>query len=166
MDKGKQTNFTSDLLNDISWDYIIEDCNKKGVDIIALQTESKLYRDIEEEIIACFMNKPELMETTILKEFHFVNPAMGLMFKFFKKFYEIYGNLSPSLMINRAKDKDKLYCLFRIVSDYNTGLSSNFEAIEKELVEKYRLTKIKEEFMKAIYGDCTIEEFKENIKEI
>ncbi|MEG2379805.1 MAG: hypothetical protein RSB77_06240 [Bacilli bacterium] len=166
MNNDNQTNFTSDLLKDISWKYIIDDCDKKGVDIILLQTESRLYRDIEEEAIACFINNPNLLETTILKDYHFINKSMLLMFKFFKRFYEKYNNLNLSLMLSRAKDKEKLYCLFRIIKDYNMGIKSNFKIIEKEVIEKYRLTKIKEEFIKTIYGDCTIEDFKENIKEI
>ncbi|MEG2832477.1 MAG: hypothetical protein RR923_06885 [Bacilli bacterium] len=165
-DKLEHTNLTSDLLNDISWDYIYEDCTTKGVDQTSLYRESILYKDIEEQAISCFLNNPELLTTTILEDKHFINYQMGLLFKYFKKFYEIYHNLDITIMLNRAKDKSKLYCLFKLITDYNNGFKSEFSTIEKELIEKYRLSKVKEELIKTIYGNCTIEDFKNNIKEI
>lgn len=166
MGKEKIENLTSDLVNEISWNFINKNCVKKGVEIKDLKMDSKLFMDIEEEAIACFINTPKLIETTILKEFHFVNKEMGVLFTFFKKIYEIYGDLSIPVMLSRAKDKERLYCLVRIVCDYSMGLNGNFRVVENELIEKYRLTQIKDEFMKAIYGDCSIEEFKKNIEEI
>ncbi|MEG2229967.1 MAG: hypothetical protein RRY22_04245 [Bacilli bacterium] len=166
MNNKTSSNLTSDLLNDISWNYILKENGNDKFSGVNLCVESKLYKNIEEQMIACFFTEPEKLKTTILKECHFVDYEMKNLFKFIKKFYEIFNSLDLGVMMNRAKDKEKLYCLVKIITNYNTGLKSQYESTEKEMIEKYRLTMIKEEFIKAIYGDCTIEEFKKNIKEV
>lgn len=105
--------------------------------------------DLEESILSCILLKPSLLKNDIiLSENDF--KKYPKIFKFFKKMYELFGDLDISLMCSKIKEKDqgKLIDTFDKLIQFEEGEPKieNFKKYQEALL-KYN------------------EQFKEQIKE-
>lgn len=129
------------------------------------------YNDLENTILSCLLQKPELMEQCILEDKHFVKYQR--IWKFMKVFYNRYHNFDMNLMFSMTKDKWKLnQYLLQILEaeplinhfdEYQKQLKYLYEENEKD---KWIINKVYEATMELWIRDKTTQEFKNRIDEI
>lgn len=91
--------------------------------------------DLELVILSCLLQKPELMEKTILEDKHFVRTQR--IWKFMKAFYKKFKNFDIPLMTSVASNKYKImeYVIVLMDIEPNPNL---LEVYEKQLIEFYQ----------------------------
>lgn len=91
--------------------------------------------DLELVILSCLLQKPELMEKTILEDKHFVRTQR--IWKFMKAFYKKFKNFDIPLMTSVASNKYKImeYVIVLMDIEPNPNL---LEVYEKQLIELYQ----------------------------
>ena len=136
------------------------------------------YGELELLILSCIWINPELLDTTKLKEEHFINNKK--IFLFFKSFYKKFGVMDSELMCRVVNDKYKYIDYIKVISQLEPTVC-NFEKYENILLELYNEAK-EEKFLRekifALANDLYVKnissgEFKQqvdtlynNIKEI
>jgi hypothetical protein len=95
----------------------------------------KKYDDLELVILSCLLQKPELMEKTILEDKHFVRTQR--IWKFMKAFYKKFKNFDIPLMTSVASNKYKImeYVIVLMDIEPNPNL---LEVYEKQLIELWQ----------------------------
>lgn len=131
----------------------------------------KGYKDLEASILACFIQNPELMKTTRLKDEHFINNQR--LWIFMKTFYKRFGNFDFTLMASVSQNKYKIveYLLYLLEQEPTTTF---FKMYEDRLIELFNQKEKDEVITKVVYqlanelwvGKLTTEEFKKKIDDI
>ena len=127
--------------------------------------------DLELNIMSCLLLKPELMETMVLEDKHFVKHQR--LWLFIKSCYKKFGTLDIHLMFNICKDKYKILDYLMLLLDLEVT-SVNFKKYEKQLIEQYNediTTKVKIDMIYKSANDLwtrniTLDQFKNRINEI
>jgi len=89
---------------------------------------------LEESILSILLQKDELMKDLKVKQKNFVKYPQ--IFLFFTKFYEIYGHLDITIMVNKAKDKLKLLNAVEKLWNYDCYISvKRFDDYQDALIE-------------------------------
>ena len=127
--------------------------------------------DLEMSILSCMLQKPKLIEETILEDKHFTRHQR--VWKFMKSIYEKYKCFDLVLMYNVCKNKYQLveYMEWLVEMEVTTA---NFRKYEQELIKEYEETKkdkyIREkafELANDLYTRMiTAEVFKKRIEEV
>ena len=116
--------------------------------------------DLELVILSCLLQKPELMEKTILEDKHFVRTQR--IWKFMKAFYKKFKNFDIPLMTSVASNKYKImeYVIVLMDIEPNPNL---LEVYEKQLIELY-LEKEKDKWIIDKVFSLSNDLFNRNIK--
>lgn len=129
------------------------------------------YKDLELQILSCFLLEPKLMDETILEDKHFVNSLK--IWKFMKAFYKKFGNFDLVLMCSVASNKYKIMTYVTTLIELEPT-PANFKMYEKQLLSLFNEQKKERYIINQIY-DLSLElwlksistsEFKEKIEEI
>lgn len=104
--------------------------------------------DLEEAIISCLLQKPELVNKLIVDDTDFNNYPK--QFKFFQNFYERFGCLDLVLMVNKIKpaDRHKIIDIYDKLIDFEPSPSC-FRLYQEALLE-YNMEHKKELFENQI----------------
>lgn len=111
---------------------------------------------LEESILSCLLQKPELMNKLIVDEADFNDYPK--QFKFFQNFYERFGCLDLVLMVNkiRPSDRHKIIDVFDKLIDFEPSPSC-FRLYQEALLEynkenhkKILENKMKEQILQTI----------------
>lgn len=124
--------------------------------------------NLEETILSCLLQKPELMENLTVNESHFIyNKAI---FIFIKNFYDMYKTLDITLMVSKCANKYKLMERLQIlvllepipknIAFYETEL---IRSLEEKKEEKENIIKIYNIANKLYLRDIDIEQFVEQV---
>ena len=94
------------------------------------------YTDLEISILSCFLQKPKLMEETILEDKYFIKHKK--IWKFMKAFYQRFKNFDLTLMMNISTNKYRMmeYIVWLVEQEPTTAL---FKTYEQELIREYKL---------------------------
>ena len=95
----------------------------------------KKYDDLELVILSCLLQKPELMEETILEDKHFVRTQR--IWKFMKAFYKKFKNFDFSLMTSVASNKHKIMEYIIVLMDIEPN-PNLLKVYEKQLIDLWR----------------------------
>ena len=110
-------------VEDIGWEYEESINHYQGVG------------DLEENILSCLLQKPELMKDLILTEDDFYTRKR--LFKYFKAFYDIYGTIDYVLMCHKCR-KGNVYELrkaFDNLIQLCFPTIKNFKLYQEELLK-------------------------------
>ena len=129
------------------------------------------YTDLEISILSCLLQRPELMENTILKDMYFVkNKKIWL---FMKAFYKRFKNFDITLMMSISKNKYRMseYICWLVEQEPAPSL---FKQYEKQLIDLYNETKKEKWIIEKAYElandlyvrNIKIEDYIDKIKEI
>ena len=129
------------------------------------------YNDLENCILSCLLQKPELMQELILEDKHFIKNQRT--WKFMKAFYEMYHNFDLTLMFSVATNKWKLMQYIIDVEEY-CPTPSLFNEYQKQMIklyeegekEKWIINKVYDATMDLWVRKTTSKEFKDRIEEI
>lgn len=129
------------------------------------------YNDLENTILSCLLQKPELMEQCILEDKHFVKYQR--IWKFMKVFYNKYHNFDFNLMCSVANNKWKLMQYMINISEAEP-LVNHFDEYQKQLKylyeesekDKWIINKVYDATMELWVRSKTTQEFKNRIEEI
>lgn len=118
------------------------------------------YVDLEISILSCLLQKPELMENTILEDKYFVKHKK--IWLFMKVFYKRFKNFDITLMMSISKNKYRMseYICWLIDQEPAPSL---FKQYEKQLIDLYNETKKDKWIIEKIY-DLSNELYVRNIK--
>lgn len=96
------------------------------------------YVDLEISILSCLLQKPELMENTILEDKYFVKHKK--IWLFMKAFYKRFKNFDITLMMSISKNKYRMseYICWLVEQEPAPSL---FKQYEKQLIDLYNETK-------------------------
>lgn len=96
------------------------------------------YVDLEISILSCLLQRPELMEDTILKDMYFVKHKK--IWLFMKAFYKRFKNFDITLMLSISKNKYRMseYICWLVEQEPAPSL---FKQYEKQLIDLYNETK-------------------------
>ena len=129
------------------------------------------YNDLELAILSCLLQKPNLMEETILETKHFTKHYK--IWNFMNAFYKKFKCFDFTLMMSISKNKYRMieYIIWIVDKEPTTTL---FKTYEKQLIELYEqqdkekwiIEKIYELANNLIVKLITTEEFKIKIDEI
>lgn len=106
------------------------------------------YTDLEISILSCLLQKPELMENTILEDKYFIKHKK--IWLFMKAFYNKFKNFDITLMLSISKNKYRM-------SEYICWLAeqeptpSLFKQYEKQLIDLYNETKKDKWIIEKVY---------------
>ena len=133
--------------------------------------------DLEENILSCLLQKPELMKELILTEDDFYTRKR--LFKYFKAFYDIYGTIDYVLMCHKCKkgnvyelriafDNSILLCFPTIKNFklYQEELLKYNKEHQKELKEQQQKDEILKLSLKLSHDEITLEEYFKEIKKM
>ena len=133
--------------------------------------------DLEENILSCLLQKPELMKELILTEDDFYKRKR--LFKYFKAFYDIYGTIDYVLMCHKCK-KGNVYELRKAFDNlillcfpttknfklYQEELLKYNKEHQKELKEQQQKNEILNLSLKLSRKEITLKEYFEEIKKM
>lgn len=129
------------------------------------------YSDLEASVLSCILQKPELMEKTILKDEHFKTNYK--LWVFLKSFYSRFKNFDLTLMMSIAKSKYRMmeYVMYLLEQEPAPSL---FEVYEKRLIEIYQQQKSEAFISKRIFelandlfvGNINATTFKQKVDDI
>lgn len=106
------------------------------------------YNDLELSILGCFLQKPELLETTKLEDKHFKKHYK--IFIFFKSVYKKFCSLDINIMYSISKNKYRIIEYIVWISQYY-GFPSLYETYEKQLIELYEEDKKDKYIIEKVY---------------
>ena len=129
------------------------------------------YIDLEISILSCLLQKPELMEDTILEDKYFTKHKK--IWLFMKAFYKRFNNFDITLMLSISKNK-------YIISEYICWLAeqepapSLFKQYEQQLIDLYNESEKEKLIINKIYElsndlyvrNININEFKNKLEKI
>ena len=124
--------------------------------------------DLENAIISCIVQKPQLLDELYVSDTVFLNQLNKSMLNFFKKEYGKYKNLDLLIMVNDLPDEKQQNMLI----DYYTKMSliepspSNFYEYQDKLVSKYRNLQIKNQISQFVDNKFDLETLIEKINTI
>ena len=129
------------------------------------------YVDLEISILSCLLQRPELMEDTILKDMYFVKHKK--IWLFMKAFYKRFKNFDITLMMSISKNKYRMseYICWLIDQEPAPSL---FKQYEKQLIDLYNEKQKEKWIIEKAYElandlyvrNIKIEEYIDKIKEI
>ena len=129
------------------------------------------YVDLEISILSCLLQRPELMEDTILKDMYFVKHKK--IWLFMKAFYKRFKNFDITLMMFISKNKYRMseYICWLIDQEPAPSL---FKQYEKQLIDLYNEKQKEKWIIEKAYElandlyvrNIKIEEYIDKIKEI
>ena len=133
--------------------------------------------DLEENILSCLLQKPELMKELILTEDDFYTRKR--LFKYFKAFYDIYGTIDYVLMCHKCK-KGNVYELRKAFDNlillcfptiknfklYQEELLKYNKEHQKELKEQQQKDEILKLSLKLSHDEITLKEYFKEIKKM
>ena len=129
------------------------------------------YIDLEVSILSCLLQRPQLMENTILEDKYFVKHKK--IWSFMKAFYKKFGNFDLTLMMSISKNKNITieYICWLVEQEPAPSL---FKEYEKQLIDLYNETKKEKWIIEKIYDlsnelyvrNIKLDEFQNKIKEI
>ena len=103
------------------------------------------YGNLELLVLSCIWLKPKLLETTKLKDKHFINSKK--IWSFMKAYYKKFGTFDSELMCKVASNKYKMVDYLKVISELEPT-PSNFEMYENLLIELYEEEK-KEKWLRS-----------------
>lgn len=129
------------------------------------------YIDLEISILSCLLQKPELMENTILEDKYFTKHKK--IWLFMKAFYKRFNNFDITLMLSISKNKYR-------ISEYICWLAeqepapSLFKQYEQQLIDLYNESEKEKLIINKIYElsndlyvrNININEFKNKLEKI
>lgn len=129
------------------------------------------YIDLEISILSCLLQKPELMEDTILEDKYFTKHKK--IWLFMKAFYKRFNNFDITLMLSISKNKYR-------ISEYICWLAeqepapSLFKQYEQQLIDLYNESEKEKLIINKIYElsndlyvrNININEFKNKLEKI
>ena len=129
------------------------------------------YNDLENCILSCLLQKPELMQELILEDKHFVKNQR--IWKFMKVFYGMYHNFDLNLMCSVATNKWQLMQYIIDIEEY-CPTPSLFNEYQKQIIklyeegekEKWIINKVYDATMDLWVRKTTSKQFKDRIEEI
>lgn len=126
------------------------------------------YKDLELSILSCLLQRPKLMEETILEDKHFIKHQK--IWLFMKSFYKKFKNFDLTLMMSISKNQYRIveYIIWIIekepfpsyFNDYQNELIRLYEQSPKE---KWIINKIYEKANDLIVGNIDIKKFRNEI---
>lgn len=131
----------------------------------------KKYKNLELTVLSCIMQKPELMQGTILKDEYFINYKR--IWIFMRSFYEKYESLDFNLMFAVVKDKENFLNTMIELYDFEL-LPHNFKKYEQALIEAYNQNEEDVKTIERIYNLATqlyvrkidLKEFKDKMNDV
>lgn len=129
------------------------------------------YVDLEISILSCLLQKPELMENTILEDKYFIKHKK--IWLFMKAFYNKFKNFDITLMMSISKNKYRM-------SEYICWLAeqeprpSLFKQYEKQLIDLYNESKKDKWIIEKVYElannlyvrNIKVDEYIDKVKDI
>lgn len=129
------------------------------------------YIDLEVSILSCLLQRPQLMENTILEDKYFIKNKK--IWSFMKAFYKKFKNFDFTLMMSISKNKNMMveYICWLVEQEPAPSL---FKEYEKQLINLYNETKKEKWIIEKIYDlsnelyvrNIKVDEFQNKIKEI
>ena len=106
------------------------------------------YTDLEISILSCLLQKPELMENTILEDKYFIKHKK--IWLFMKAFYKRFKNFDITLMLSISKNKYRMseYICWLVEQEPTPSL---FKQYEKQLIDLYNESKKDEWIINKVY---------------
>ena len=106
------------------------------------------YNDLEIAILSCILQKPELMEQTILEDKYFIKHKK--IWLFMKAFYKKFKNFDFTLMMAVSKNKYRMieYIIWLIEQEPAISL---FHDYEKELIYLFEENEKEKIFIDDVY---------------
>lgn len=131
----------------------------------------KGYDDLELAVLSCILQKPSLMENTILKDKYFIKHKKIWMF--LKAFYKRFKCFDLTLMYSISKNKYRIVEYIAWLIDQE-ATPSVFKQYEEELVnkfyekkkDKYISEKIYQLAMELICRNISLEDFKSELEKV
>lgn len=131
----------------------------------------KGYDDLELAVLSCILQKPSLMENTILKDKYFIKHKKIWMF--LKAFYKRFKCFDLTLMYSISKNKYRIVEYIAWLIDQE-ATPSVFKQYEEELVnkfyekkkDKYISEKIYQLAMDLICRNISLEDFKNELEKV
>lgn len=131
----------------------------------------KKYKNLELTVLSCIMQKPELMQETILKDEYFINYKR--IWIFMRSFYEKYESLDFNLMFAVVKDKENFLNTMIELYDFEL-LPHNFKKYEQALIEAHNQNEEDVKTIERIYNLATqlyvrkidLKEFKDRMNDV
>lgn len=106
------------------------------------------YTDLEISILSCLLQRPELMENTILEDKYFIKHKK--IWLFMKAFYKRFKNFDITLMMSISKNKYRMseYICWLVEQEPAPIL---FKQYEKQLIDLYNESKKDEWIINKVY---------------
>lgn len=131
----------------------------------------KKYKNLELTVLSCIMQKPKLMQETVLKDEYFINYKR--IWIFMRSFYEKYESLDFNLMFAVVKDKENFLNTMIELYDFEL-LPHNFKRYEQALIEAYNQNEEDVKTIEQIYNLATqlyvrkigLKEFKDKMNDV
>lgn len=131
----------------------------------------KGYDDLELAVLSCVLQKPSLMDNTILKDKYFIKHKK--IWIFLKAFYKRFKCFDLTLMYSISKNKYRIVEYIAWLIDQE-ATPSVFKQYEEELVnkfyekkkDKYISEKIYELAMDLICRNISLEDFKSRLEKV
>lgn len=106
------------------------------------------YGELELLILSCIWIEPKLLDTTKLKEEHFINNKK--IFIFFKSFYKKFGFFDNELACRKASDRYKYNEYIKVLAKIEPTIS-HFNKYEDLLLELYNESKVERYLREKIF---------------
>lgn len=127
------------------------------------------YYDLEINLLACLLLKPELMDKIRVEDKHFIKHHR--LWKFMKAFYKRYKTFNVALMYQVCKDKYQIAKYIEWLLEVPV-MSFDFEKYQDELIRQYNQNKKDKWLIDKIYdlannlyvGNISIEKFKNEVQ--
>lgn len=129
------------------------------------------YTNLEISILSCLLQRPELMEDTILKDMYFVKHKK--IWLFMKAFYKRFKNFDITLMMSISKNKYRMseYICWLVEQEPAPSL---FKQYEKQLIDLYNEAKKDKWIIEKVYElsndlyvrNIKVDEYIDKIKQI
>lgn len=94
----------------------------------------ELYYDLELSIMSCLLQKPNLMEKSILEDKYFIKYQR--LWKFIRMFYSKYKTFDIPLMVSVATDKKNLVEYLSWIVEIEVA-PNKFEIYQTQLIDMY-----------------------------
>ena len=106
------------------------------------------YVDLEISILSCLLQRPELMEDTILEDKYFIKHKK--IWLFMKAFYNKFKNFDITLMLSISKNKYRMseYICWLVEQEPAPSL---FKQYEKQLIDLYNEAKKDKWIIEKVY---------------
>ena len=129
------------------------------------------YNDLEISILSCILQKPSLMEDTILEDKYFIKHKT--LWLFMKAFYKKFKKFDITLMCSVCKNEYKLMDYIIWLLDVEPA-PSIFKHYEQQLIDLYNESKKERWIINKIYSlandlyvkSITISEFNDKLNQI